>query len=95
MTYSLRKSWDNRGYPVRMNAFGRTWVRRIRWYENGTVTVKLKFEDSTEYVEAGVTVAFAQTVWDRFKSGQSIQDSLSVFGCEHVVLSRRGAEGGG
>lgn len=42
--------------------------------------VKLKFEDGDQYAEAMVPISFAQKVWDRFKQGDTVEDSLSFFG---------------
>lgn len=89
--YHKVKTSDNRedrrvkGQLVFTN--GRSWTRRITWLEDGD-KIKLKFEDGDTYFETGVPAGFAPLVWDRFKEGQSIEDSVSIFGCK-CVLSRR------
>jgi hypothetical protein len=45
-----------------------------------TPAIKLKLEDGERYTEVLIQLAFAQKVWDRFKDGASIEDSLSFFG---------------
>ena len=90
--YSMVKSWSNRRETKakRLKTInGRTWTRRIRWLEDDTSVIKLKFEDGETYFETGVSVSFAQTVWDRFKEGQSIQDAVSILGVK-VKLSMKG-----
>jgi hypothetical protein len=99
--YSVVKSSDNRN-DVRNNRElkkqcigGRTWTRRVQWLESSEegAPVKLKFEIMTtteeKYEEVGVPEGFAQTVYDRFKAGQSIEDCVSIFKV-HVQPSRKG-----
>jgi hypothetical protein len=58
----------------------------VQWLEDfdsgSTAPVKLKFDDGERHVEVCVPFAFSQTVWDRFKAGQSIEDACSVFGVD-------------
>lgn len=75
------KEWDNRSETKKQKLptiNGRTWTRRVQWLEEGN-TVKLKFDDGERYYETGVPAAFAQKVYDRFREGQSIEDSVSIF----------------
>lgn len=84
--WNLLKSYDNRRTVKRTECVGgRIWTRRCQWLvSNEKAQVKLKFElISTEnelYLETLVPASFAQKVWDRFKEGQSVEDSLSFFG---------------
>lgn len=94
--YSLVKSWDNRK-ETKANRLPttnkRTWTKRMQWLESAdTNVVKLKFDDGETYFETGVQSSMAQTVWDRFKDGQSIEDAVSILGVK-VQLSRRAAKG--
>lgn len=73
----LVKTWRNK-----VSFRGRTWSRRIQWLEDGT-TIKLKLEELGNYKEVGVTSEpFAQTIWDRFKSGSSTDDAVSILGID-------------
>lgn len=79
MSFSLLKSWDNRKRPVRLDPkTGRSWTRRIQWLEDAEDRVKLKLEDGEAYREVIAVGGMAQTIWDRFKSGQSIDDAVSI-----------------
>lgn len=92
--FSLVKSWDNRkeAKSKRLSTVnGRSWTRRVQWLEDASDLVKLKFCDGEGYLETGVYRPFAQLVWDRFKSGQSAQEAISVFGGK-VTLSRKAVE---
>ncbi len=82
MSFSMLKEWDNRGRPVRINPeTGKSWTRRIRWLVSDSGTVKLKLEDGTVYKEIlSAWESAAQTIWERFKAGQSIDDSISILG---------------
>jgi len=89
MSFRKVKEWDNReerrvrGRLVFTN--GRSWTRRVQWLEDSDEgPVKIKFWELDTggleaYTECGVPQAFARTVWDRFKEGQSAQDALSIF----------------
>jgi hypothetical protein len=81
MSFSLLKSWDDRRSCDRKRCVkGRTWVRRIRWLGDEEYRVKLKLEDGELYREVIAVGGMAQTIWDRFKQGQSIDDSVSILG---------------
>jgi hypothetical protein len=81
MSFSLRKQWDNRKHPVRLDPkTGRSWTRRIQWLEDAEDRVKLKLQDGESYREVIAVGGMAQTIWDRFKTGQSIDDSVSILG---------------
>lgn len=79
--YQLTKTWRNK-VPFNQTVNSRTWNRRIQWLEDGSGTVKLKLETPEGYREVGVLEGLAQKVWDRFKDGQSIEDSVSILGTE-------------
>lgn len=79
MSFSPIKSWDDRRTcdpHGRIN--GRTWVRRIRWLEDAEGRTKLKMEDGATYREVIAVGGMAQTIWDRFKVGQPIDDCVSI-----------------
>jgi hypothetical protein len=77
--FNLIKSWDNRKTCDRKQCInGRTWTRRIQWLEDEAGATKLKLEDGAGYKEVLVTCGMGQTIWDRFKAGQSINDSVSI-----------------
>jgi hypothetical protein len=79
MSFSLIKSWDNRKTAKRADCTnGRTWTRRIRWLVGERI--KLKLEDGVQYQEILTDEASAKIIWDRFKEGQSIEDSVGIFG---------------
>lgn len=86
MSFSLVKSWDNRKEISRVRLSdrdcinGRTWTRRIQWLEDAEDRVKLKLEDGQTYREVIAVGGMAQTIWDRFKQGQSIDDAVSILG---------------
>lgn len=96
MSFSMKRSWDNRGRPVRLDPkTGRSWTRRIRWLEDAEDRVKLKLEDGDQYREVLAVGGFAETIFQRFKAGQSIDDAVSILGGEPpaALQSRRAAEG--
>lgn len=84
MVFRKIKEWDNRreravkGRLVFTN--GRSWSRRITWLEDREACqVKIKLEDGACYSEVTTgTEDMAQTIWDRFKAGQSIDDAVSI-----------------
>ncbi len=83
--FSKVKCWDNRHQVKLLKELrfscvkGRTWTRRIQWLQDLEGRIKLKFEDGTAYSEVMVlSTPLAQTVYDRFKAGQSIADSCSI-----------------
>lgn len=81
MSFSVVKSWDDRRTCDRKSCIkGRTWVRRIQWLEDCEDRVKLKLEDGDTYREVIAVGGMAQTIWDRFKAGQSIDDAISILG---------------
>lgn len=81
MSFSPRCSWDNRGKPVRLDPkTGRSWTRRIRWLKDEDGRNKLKMEDGEQYKEVLADDVSAQTIWDRFKAGQPIDDAVSILG---------------
>lgn len=93
MGFSLVKSWDNRGKPVVIDAITRrSWTRRIQWLSDNGGNIKLKLEDGLDYREVMANGGFAQTIWDRFKDGQSIKDSISILYSEvpKHLKSRKG-----
>lgn len=96
MSFSLLKSWDNRrGNPKLADRIaGRTWTRRIQWLKGDLIKLKLEIISLTEnqYRELLATEADAQIIWDRFKSGQSIDDSVSILGriVPESLKSRKG-----
>lgn len=78
MGFSVIKTWDDRKTANRRECIkGRTWFRRVQWLEDGT-HVKLKLEVGTDYKEVIADCGMANTVWQRFKEGQSIADSVSI-----------------
>lgn len=77
--FQLIKTWRDKA-PTHATFNNRTWHRRIQWLEDSTDQVKLKFDVDENYFEVLVPGAFAQQVWDRFKAGQSVDDSVSIFG---------------
>ena len=96
--YGVTRTWNNRDEAKRLRLLrinNRTWTRRIQWLE-GDRDVKLKFDEDTRYSEVCVPPAFAQTIWDRFVSGQSAEDAVSIYGlrvwCPSRKLSRQIAE---
>lgn len=80
--FYIVKEWDNRR-EIKQNRLPtvnrRTWTRRIRQFE-GDGLIKLKLEDQTEYLELLATVIDAHKIWERFKAGESIVDSVSILG---------------
>lgn len=94
----LRTWHDEVRFPTPTEAdrwASRTWTRRIRWSEDGQGNVKLKFEEGEAYREVCIPEAFAQTVWDRFKSGQTSQEAVSIFAGELTGPSRKVKQGAG
>lgn len=78
MSFSPTWSWDNRGKTVRIDPkTGRSWTRRIRCLEDGE-RIKLKLEDREVYKEVLVDKISSETIYKRFKEGQSIDDCLSI-----------------
>lgn len=81
----MDRSWDNRSKPVRIDPkTGRSWTRRIRWLSCAD-QIKLKLEvvipdKPAQYKEVLCDEVAAKTIWDRFKNGQSIDDSVSILG---------------
>ncbi len=83
MSFHMVKSWDDGRDEIThcrkpFNARGRSWDRRIRWLEDGDL-VKLKMEDGEDYSEVLSNNSLdPQTIWNRFKAGQSILDCVSI-----------------
>lgn len=73
--FSEVKMWRNKSKGIN----NRTWTRRIRWLEDNE-HVKLKLEDGEVYREVLTDRIAAQTIWTRFKEGQSIDDAVSILG---------------
>jgi hypothetical protein len=79
VSFRLIKSWNNRKSCNRKTQVnGKSWSRRIQYLEDEEGRVKLKLEDGTEYREIIAGGGSANTIWDRFKAGQSIDDSVSI-----------------
>lgn len=79
MSFTPIKTWDNRSKPVRLDPkTGRSWTRRIQWLEDAEDRIKLKLWDGEAYKEVIAVGGMAQTIWDRFKQGQSIDDCISI-----------------
>lgn len=72
---------------------GKSWTRRIQWLEDDD-KVKLKLEDGAEYKEVICSEINANTIWSRFKEGQSIEDAVSILGTapKPFQISKRGKE---
>lgn len=98
--FSKVKDWDNRNEQRRKGQLvftdkGRSWTRRIQWLENQEGNVKLKLEDNVQgYKEVIVSEKDAQTIYERFRAGQSIQDSISILGTDppQHLKSKRASE---
>jgi len=98
MSFSLHKSWDNRTKPVRIDpATNKSWTRRVQWLNGTDGLVKLKLEDVTDgvYREVLCPDYAAQIIWDRFKTGQSINDAVSILAnpVPKGLQSKRAQEG--
>ncbi len=80
MSFSVRRTWDNRPDKVVINpATGRSWTRRIQWLVwDGSV--KLKLEDGKDYREVLTDKLSGNIIWKRFREGQSIDDCVSILG---------------
>lgn len=99
--YGQVKSWDNRKEVKdkrlgQQCVNGRMWTRRVRWMESGVEgqPIKLKFEDGERYEEmAFADKISAQTAWQRFKDGATIEDCASIFkvSLAETLKSRRAA----
>lgn len=99
MSFSKDRTWDNR-ISGKLLIHGKTWTRRITQLSDGDGNVKLKMEicpivtGANEYKEVLVPSGLTQTVWDRFKTGQSIEDCVSILGKEvpKPMRSRKAAD---
>lgn len=101
--WRLIKSTDNRREvkEKRLKTInGRTWTpcqsrcQMLEDIDGSNINIKLKFEDGDKYVEVLIQPGFVYAVWERFKSGASIEDSLSFFGLPvpACMKSRRASE---
>lgn len=83
MSWFLSKSWDNRKTCNRSDCTNsRTWTRRIQYLTDNNL-IKLKLEVRTNSVDEYREVVCnntvdANTIWLRFREGQSINDSISI-----------------
>ena len=93
MGFIIHKSWQNKNKDLVSN---RTWTRRITWLVDEYDRIKLKLEDRSQYREVlPVHEGAANTIWQRFKDGDQINDCVSFLANEVPIslASRRVVKG--